>query len=383
VHLLRRFFFCRTDKVAVAPPWDSPACPAAGGANLDNLLRSHITGATVKVRWAMHDRANWNNYVRCRVGTYSPAVDGTTAFAVVDFDGGAAHGSPLADPTAAALAFCRQCRRHGLAVYLERSKSGKGWHVWILFGCPLPARVVRRLLLALLDALEPAPVLADGSRADWRARKGGEVFPGQDELASTGPRVGFQVWLPWWHGAKSGGCQFHQVDDAGNLTAYMPDDFETVSPGQVVGLLAELAPPPAPAPAPERPAKIPAVTGKTAWDLVLAAVAALTNNDRPYHEWIAVGFILFNANAEDAGLAAWVSWSKKSAKHRDGACEKEWRAFRRRPEGVNPATGHPWRLGVGTLFRLAAKDGWRRPRPAPRSRSRKGKHALTYLRAEA
>jgi hypothetical protein len=379
--LLRRFFFNRIDKVAVAPPWDNPACPAEGGANLDAMLRAHVAGGTVKVRWAMHDKPNWTNYVRCRVGTYSPAPDGTTVFAVVDFDGGAAHGSPLANATAAALAFLRLCRGAGLAAYLEKSKSGKGWHVWLFFAEPLAARDVRRLLFALLDGLQPPPLLADGGRANWRTRKGIEVFPGQDELAPDGPRVGHQVWLPFYGGAEGGGCQFHAADEAGNLTPYLLDGFDTVSPALVAALLAEVAPPPPAAPPAQRPPKGPAVTGKGGWDLVLSALAALTNDDRPYQEWLAVGFILFNVNAED-GLAAWLSWSKKSAKHRDGECEKEWRGFRLRPEGVNPATGRPWRLGAGTLFRMAKKDGWRRPRPAARRR-RKAKHALTYLRAEA
>jgi hypothetical protein len=382
VGLLRRFFLNRIDKVAVAPPWDAAVCPAEGGANLDAMLRAHVGGGVVKVRWAMHDRQNWTNYVRpCRVGTYSPALDGTTVFAVIDFDGGPAHGSPLADPTAAALAFLCLCLRAGLAAYLEKSKSGKGWHVWLFFAGPLPAREVRRLLCALLDALRPAPLLAPGSRADWRARTGIEVFPGQDELAPDGPRVGHQVWLPFYGGAGSGGCQFHAADDAGNLTPYLPDTFVTVSAGQVAALLAELAPTPAAAPAPARPANAFAVAGKAGWDLVLSALAGLNTNDRPYDEWLAIGFICFNVNRSDAGLVAWVNWSKKSAKHRDGACEKEWRGFRSRPEGVNPATGRPWRLGAGTLFRLAAKDGWHRPGPAPRRR--RGKHALTYLRAEA
>jgi hypothetical protein len=233
VSLLRRFFFNRTDKVALKPSWAATVCPAEGGANLDRMLQSHLNGTTIRVRWAAKEKDLGYGHVRCRVGTYSPDRSGKTIFAVVDFDG-ANHGDGLADPTAAALAFMANCRRHGIPCYLERSRSCQGWHAWLFFAEPVLARIARQVCFDLMSEA----TRRSGEPADPVRGKGIEVFPKQDVLNPGDGSVGHQVWLPWYHGATTGGNQFYRVDDSGQLTSYMPDDFDRVS----TALLAEVFP---------------------------------------------------------------------------------------------------------------------------------------------
>jgi hypothetical protein len=200
VELLLRLFFCRTDLVAFAPPWDSSACPAEGGEALSHLLRAHVGGPKVHVPWKTARKEGLTKQAgHWRIGSYGPAPDGTTRWVVADFDGGSDHADPLADPLAVALTAYRRFWRAGVPCYLERSRSCSGWHLWVFFTLPISAAKGRSLALALLpdDALT-----MDGDFATI------EVFPKRDNL--HGRRVGHQVWLPWFCNAKRGGNLFYR-----------------------------------------------------------------------------------------------------------------------------------------------------------------------------
>jgi hypothetical protein len=235
--LLKRHFFNRTDVVAFKPPWDSSACPAVGGEQLDGLLRAHLTGAhTVRVRWRSrknpggsltHPRSCW------RIGTYGPAPDGTTRWAVIDFDGGGDHSAPLADPTAVALSVRRRCLSLLIPAYLERSKGGKGWHLWVFFEPTVPAALAREFAFAVLPRDAP---LTDGTLADASRGRGLEVFPKRADLADR--LVGAQVWLPWYAEAGRGGNTFYFPADDRGLTAFIPDEFKTVDEARLRSALA-------------------------------------------------------------------------------------------------------------------------------------------------
>jgi hypothetical protein len=225
--LIRRHFLNRTDFVAFAPPWGQDAARAVAGDNLDAMLAAHLfgdQGPAVSVRWVTKAGKSGTETGRFRLGTYSPSISGTTVFAAVDFDGGGRHGFPLVDPLGAALALWLRCKRLGLTAYLEKSGGGKGWHLWIFFAEPVPARDARRLLFALV----PRDVhLEDGTLADPEAGRGIEIFPKQDTIPPDG--FGNMVWLPWWSAAAEGGNQFHRFDGMGNMTPYMPDAFTVIS----------------------------------------------------------------------------------------------------------------------------------------------------------
>jgi hypothetical protein len=229
--LLARHFLCRVDRLAYATRKGNP-CPVDVGADKGPALLSHVLGPAagpVRLR-AVPRRCPEGYSVRgpFRLGSYTPAPgpDGLTVYAVLDFDGGA-HSSPLADPLGAALRVLEVFRRAGLACHLELSRSGTGWHIWVLFARPVRAAVVRRVLRALLPE-------------DLKAV---EVFPKSDST----DYMGNQVWLPWWHRAEWPCNQFHETAEDGTVTPYLPDTFAAVEP-EALERLDPGEPPPGSAP---------------------------------------------------------------------------------------------------------------------------------------
>lgn len=78
-----------------------------------------------------------------------------------------------------ASAFVRTCRNHGLEPALERSRSGKGGHVWLFFEQDVPARTARQMAAALITetmACRPSMGLDSYDR----------LFPNQDTMPKGG-----------------------------------------------------------------------------------------------------------------------------------------------------------------------------------------------------
>jgi hypothetical protein len=228
--LLRDYFFSRKDVVAFRAPWGAP-CPAEANGNFEAMLAGHLDhGAPAAAfSWTNAEGKAIRECGRFRLGTYSPGEDGRTRFACVDCDAGGRHGNPLADPVEAALLIVGKLKAIGIQAYLERSGGGVGCHIWIFFGEALPAAEIRRLLIGILRPL--GIKLASGAPADPAANVGIEIFPKQDALEPGG--IGNMVWLPWWHGAGDGCCQFFKVAEDGELTIYIPEYFETVTGAQL------------------------------------------------------------------------------------------------------------------------------------------------------
>ena len=65
-----------------------------------------------------------------------------------------------------------------------------------------------------------------------------------------------------------------------------------------------------------------------------------------YADWLAVGMALFHAGAE---CRVWDSWSRQSAKYKDGVCAQKWASF-------NSASGAT--LGLGSIVEWARADGF-------------------------
>src|SRR5215468_8429149 len=120
LRLLRQHFLNRTDRLAFLPSWAEAPCPVQAGDNLDAMLLAHFLGdqaPAVTVTWGPTKKGSSGEITgRFRLGTYSPALDGTTVYAVVDFDGGGRHGFALVDPLGCALAFMLRCQSFGLTV---------------------------------------------------------------------------------------------------------------------------------------------------------------------------------------------------------------------------------------------------------------------------
>ena len=129
------------------------------------------------------------------MGVYALLPDETCWFLAVDFDGAA-----WADDT---RAFVETSRAEGVPVALERSRSGKGGHVWIFFASPVPARDARRLGAWLVTrTMERRPEIGFASYDRF--------FPSQDTMPLGG--FGNLIALPLQSQARARGNSVF-VDD--------------------------------------------------------------------------------------------------------------------------------------------------------------------------
>jgi len=237
VVLLKGHFFTRTDKIAARMSWGKPH-PIEGGDNLDGLLLAHVLGEEGpkgKVRYSNRKGSTKVEAGRYRIGSYTPDEEGLTRWFCLDFDGGADHADSLADPQSAVIAAHRGCTALTLPSYIERSGGGKGFHLWVFFSEPIPAKDARRLGMSI--APKDAPLVA-GSCADARRACGIEVFPKQDKIKKKSG-YGNLVWLPWWSEAPDGANEFLRLE-GDRLVSFTPDAFDTVTPDRLAESLSSL-----------------------------------------------------------------------------------------------------------------------------------------------
>jgi superfamily II DNA or RNA helicase len=142
----------------------------------ETAARDHLTGKSV-------------------IGTYAIRQDHTCIFLAADFD----EGNWQQD----CIAYKQAAERHGVAVSIERSRSGNGGHAWIFFSEPIPAVLARRLGTVLLsEAQSLNPFL--------RLNSYDRLFPNQDQLAPGG--FGNLIALPLQEKARKFGNSVF-VDD--------------------------------------------------------------------------------------------------------------------------------------------------------------------------
>jgi hypothetical protein len=124
----------------------------------DEVIRWHLSGQD----------AEGQPFV---AGVYPLLLDETCFFLAVDFD--------KAGWEEDAVAFMGACRRLDLPAALERSRSGRGGHVWLFFEEALPAALARRVGSHLLtEAMEGRPDIGLDSYD--------RLFPNQDTLPQGG-----------------------------------------------------------------------------------------------------------------------------------------------------------------------------------------------------
>ncbi|MES2329308.1 MAG: DEAD/DEAH box helicase family protein [Bacteroidota bacterium] len=118
------------------------------------------------------------------IGIYPLLKNNTSWFIVADFDQSGAKNKRWEDDC---RIFISQCEKYNLPVYLERSRSGNGGHVWMFFEDPYPAFKSRRLFTHFLNASGIVPGSDTNSNFD-------RLFPSQDEHSAT--MLGNLISLP-------------------------------------------------------------------------------------------------------------------------------------------------------------------------------------------
>ena len=207
--------------------WINDLCPRQQGKHFDCSecrnqnyeklelwhIRQHLQGA----------RENCTDVI----GVYPLLPDDTCRFLVFDFDNHEKGADKLdnantddawRDEVDALRRICELC---GIDALTERSRSGRGAHVWIFFKQPVPASLARRFGFALLDKGCESINLTSFRFYD-------RVYPSQDSAQSLGNLVALPLQ---GQALKSGNSAF--VDKAWN--AY-PDQLEALDRIKRLGL---------------------------------------------------------------------------------------------------------------------------------------------------
>jgi hypothetical protein len=113
------------------------------------------------------------------IGVYPLLQNNTSWFIAADFD--------KENWVEECRTLINTCKERGIPAYLERSRSGKGGHVWIFFDQPYPAVRSRKILIILLEQAGIFSVFDKTSSFD-------RLFPNQDFHSGKG--LGNLIALP-------------------------------------------------------------------------------------------------------------------------------------------------------------------------------------------
>ncbi len=134
------------------------------------------------------------------IGTYAILPDNTCRFLCCDFDDKSCEHGYKDD----VMAYIEVCREWEIPAYIERSRSGNGVHVWILFSEPIKAQTARRLGNTVLTA-----AMEREGRMSFKSYD--RFFPNQDFLPEGG--FGNLVALPLQGQARKNGNSVFVDDD--------------------------------------------------------------------------------------------------------------------------------------------------------------------------
>lgn len=242
VELILRHFCNRIDYLGIDfYGYPRPSEPLSD-AEASRMVACHLSGDP-PLGWFRISRQEGPEE-RCglqRLGVYCIDLDSNTKWLCIDLDGPKAqqadgsvqaHSNPLASPLEAVRQSVEAARELGLAPYVELSKSGSGYHLWVFFNEPIPARLARAI--GRLIVPDDVPLL-NGGMADYSRSEGIEIFPKQDELYGS---FGNQVWLPLFYGDKGGRGRFHEVS-GGSPRMIAIEGFTTATLAQVEAIIAE------------------------------------------------------------------------------------------------------------------------------------------------
>jgi superfamily II DNA or RNA helicase len=110
------------------------------------------------------------------IGIYPLLQDNTSWFIAADFDQSESGKNSWIEEC---KTFMAHCEKYQLPVYLERSRSGQGGHIWLFFNAPYPAVKSRKLFLTLLTDSGIISLFDKSSNFD-------RLFPNQDSHSGKG-----------------------------------------------------------------------------------------------------------------------------------------------------------------------------------------------------
>lgn len=203
---------------ACSHDWDCPSCSHDRKAKRSRCENRKFYSLTDQ---AIHDHLSG----KTTIGIYPLLTDETCSFLAADFD----KANWLED----VRFFISSCKEHNISCLLERSRSGKGGHVWIFFENPIAASLARRLGSFLLTkAMEKRHQVGLDSYD--------RLFPNQDTMPKGG--FGNLIALPLQREPRSHGNSVF-IDENGNMHedqwAVLAQTKKT-SPNQIHQILAHV-----------------------------------------------------------------------------------------------------------------------------------------------
>jgi hypothetical protein len=164
------------------------------------------------------------------VGLYPIRADlKTVLFSALDFDV-SPEAFPTMDAARHAVRVASQVLTRMALPHLLEHSGNKGYHLWVTFAVPIPARTARQFLRAVVGQIE-----------EETGKVVVELYPKQDEIPPGG--VGNLIKLPWGIHKKSGKRAFLLDDDLeyltkeGQLSAL--EHHVPLTEGQVMDFIAE------------------------------------------------------------------------------------------------------------------------------------------------
>ena len=147
---------------------------------------------------------------RHTIGVFPLLEDNTSHFIAADFDNHDGGHTPYDD----VVSLMEVLEAQDIPAYALRSRSGKGYHVYVFFDEPIPARISRLVMTALL---KEAGVETNGSSSFDR------LFPSQDQ--HSGKSLGNLIALPFQGQGRENGNTLI-LDPETKFQEPYPDQFQ-------------------------------------------------------------------------------------------------------------------------------------------------------------